>query len=265
MNLTGNILKMESSLGEVVDYYLPIGGYKVFLNELIGKELSLKYHKKINCINCGAVTKSSYGQGYCYKCFSTLPETDPAIIRPELDKSHLGISRDMEWAKKNSLINHIVYLSISSGFKVGVTRHTNANTRWIDQGAIKAIKLAITPNRYIAGLIEVQLKNFLPDKTNWRQMLTGEPNIGVELREEKYKVRDYFLEEHLKYFTEDDWVTEIRYPVTKYPEKVKSFSFDKNNFFKGKLTGIKGQYLIFEDETVLNIRKHSGYLIELNA
>ena len=57
---------------------------------------------------------------------------------------------------------------------------------------------------------------------------------------------------------------EINYPVYQYPEKVKSLSFDKLNTIGGKLNGIKGQYLIFSDGSVLNIRKHNGYLVNLD-
>jgi len=45
--------------------------------------------------------------------------------------SHLGISRDMEWSKQNSLIDHYVYLALTGNLKVGVTRHTQIPTRWI--------------------------------------------------------------------------------------------------------------------------------------
>ena len=44
---------------------------------------------------------------------------------------------------------------------------------------------------------------------------------------------------------------------------IKSFSFDKESYYEGILTGIKGQYLIFKENTVLNIRKHTGYHIKL--
>jgi hypothetical protein len=40
--------------------------------------------------------------------------------------------------------------------------------------------------------------------------------------------------------------------------------FDKMKLIEGILTGIKGQYLIFEDSNVLNIRKHGGYLVAMD-
>lgn len=56
----------------------------------------------------------------------------------------------------------------------------------------------------------------------------------------------------------------IHFPVTEYPEKVKSFNFDKTPEITGLLKGIKGQYLILE-HGVLNIRKFGGYQITLEA
>ena len=66
-----------------------------------------------------------------------------------------------------------------------------------------------------------------------------------------------------EFFTEDDEVIEINYPVLNYPEKVKSLGFDKTPRIEGRLTGIKGQYLIFENGEVLNIRKHTGYVVTI--
>jgi hypothetical protein len=66
-----------------------------------------------------------------------------------------------------------------------------------------------------------------------------------------------------RYATDDDEITEIKYPVLQYPVKVKSINFDKVPLIKDKLVGIKGQYLIFDSNTVFNIRKHNGYLIDL--
>jgi hypothetical protein len=58
-------------------------------------------------------------------------------------------------------------------------------------------------------------------------------------------------------------IIEINYPVIEYPKKVTSIGFDKVPIIEGKLNGIKGQYLIFEEGRVINIRTHSGYYVEL--
>ncbi|HRW62960.1 MAG TPA: DUF2797 domain-containing protein, partial [Bacteroidales bacterium] len=220
------------------------------------------YHHEIYCIRCGRKTNQSFHQGYCYPCFRTAPETDDCILKPEMCRAHEGISRDMEWSKDHCLTEHVVYLAISSGLKVGVTRISQIPTRWIDQGASYAIKIAQTPNRYLAGLIEVNLKKNFADKTNWRNMLTNKIDTETRLTEQKDRARELVKKEFKSYFIDDNSIVEIQYPVIEYPQKVNSLSFDKEEVITGKLIGIKGQYLIFEDGNVLNIRKHNGYLVE---
>ena len=56
----------------------------------------------------------------------------------------------------------------------------------------------------------------------------------------------------------------FEYPVLVWPEKVKSFNLDKDPTAGGILQGIKGQYLIFDDG-VINLRKYSGYKVEILA
>jgi len=272
MKITGTLLKMESHISirigsesKKVNYLLPIGKERVVLNSLIGKEIYLEYLHEIRCIHCGRLTRKSFAQGYCYPCFTSLPQTDACILRPELCRAHLGISRDMAWSEKNCLQDHFVYLAVSSGLKVGVTRSSQIPTRWIDQGAWKAIRFAKTPNRHLAGLIEVELKSFMKDKTNWRLMLTGQVDRNIDLVEEKVKAVKDLSEELRKYVSENDEVVEICYPVDHYPVKVKSINLDKEPDYTGKLTGIKGQYLLFNDGHVINIRKYGGYLVRFST
>jgi hypothetical protein len=263
MQLEGNILKMKTELASPVKYTLPIGENLLDMNALIGKEISMNFTGQINCISCGKQTKTSFGQGFCYNCLQTAPEASESVMRPELSKSHLGIARDMEWAEKHDLIDHIVYLAVSNEVKVGVTRIHQIPTRWIDQGAGSAIKIATTPNRHIAGIIEVFLKKHFTDKTNWRAMLKNEIANQVNLMEEKEKVLRLLPAELQKYYEADNTVTEIEYPVHQFPDKIKSVGFDKTSKIEGTLTGIKGQYLILDNESVLNIRKHNGYFLEV--
>jgi hypothetical protein len=264
MHLEGNILKMSTELANPVKYTLQLGENSVGMNELIGREISLNFTGQINCISCGKQTKTSFGQGFCYNCLQTAPEASESVLRPELSKAHYGIARDMEWAEKHDLIDHVVYLAVSTEVKVGVTRIHQIPTRWIDQGASLAIKLATTPNRHIAGIIEVFLKKHFTDKTNWRTMLKCETFLVCNLLEEKTKVEKLLPGELRKYIEPDNSITEINYPVNSFPQNIKSVSFDKTPKIEGTLTGIKGQYLIFEDDSVLNIRKHNGYFLDLS-
>lgn len=259
----GNLSKMKTSLEEVVQYRIQLDD-EVNMNELVGKIVRLEWNGIINCQKCSKVTKKSFGEGFCYSCFISAPEAAECILRPELCRAHLGEGRDPEWEEKHHNQPHVVYLAASSAVKVGITRATQVPTRWIDQGASAAIRLAEVENRYEAGRIEVALKEFFTDKTSWQRMLKNEIDESIDLEEEKWSLEEHLPADITEYFSEDDEIVEINYPVIEYPTKVKSVSFDKVPVIEGKLTGIKGQYLIFEGGVVLNIRKHTGYYISLS-
>jgi len=255
---------MQTVNDGVVKYYLPVGEKQVFMNELLGRTIKMTFLDKIYCIGCGRLTKKSYAQGYCYPCLLHSPETSECIIHPEKCRAHEGISRDMQWSREHCLKDHIVYLADTTAVKVGVTRVSQVPVRWMDQGATHAIKIARTPNRFLAGEIEVELKAHFSDKTNWRNMLVNNSSSETNLLEEKKRIREKFPESHREYFIDEDEITHITYPVEDFPKKVTSLSFDKTPEISGLLSGIKGQYLIFADGRVLNIRKHNGYKMDFS-
>ncbi len=213
-------------------------------------------------MSCG-LDKEIYRMGYCKSCFFLVPEASDTIIRPELSQAHLGIAeRDLEWEMAFQLQPHIVYLAVSSDLKVGVTREKQIPTRWIYQGASYATILAKTSNRYEAGMIEVAMKNYVADKTGYQKMLKNEvPEINLFHKKEFLK--QYFPEDFSKFYVADETIYKIQYPVMNFPQKVKSLSLSKQKEFEGKLTGIKGQYWIFEDGTVWNVRGHEGFYVKI--
>lgn len=263
MQYNTHLLKMRTEYDYPVRYYLQTEAKNdILMNNQIGKRLNIHFQGKIHCINCGAETNKSFHQGYCYQCFTTLPQTDVGILNPEKDMSHKGISRDMEWAKENSLVDHIVYLSVTSNLKVGVTRYTQVPTRWIDQGAISAIKLARTPNRHLAGLIEVSLKAHISDKTNWKEMLVANSH-QINLKNEKQRVSQLIPEDLRQYITIDNFITEIEYSNKPKQVNYAQLNLEKEPDFSDILVGIKGQYLMFENGKALNVRRHNGYLVNI--
>ncbi len=264
MLFSGNLIKLNTQYLVPVKYTLESCNQTVIINDLIGKKIKISFNGTINCIHCGRKTRKSYGQGYCFSCFQTVPQASPAIVRPELDQSHLGISRDMEWSKKNSLVDHYVYLAVSSSLKVGITRFTQIPTRWIDQGASKAIRIAKVPYRQLSGLLEVELKKNFADKTNWRKMLSNSIDGNINLLDERDKAHKSLTKANFSEYLIDDQITEITYPISKYPQKINSISLDKISEIEAKLEGIKGQYLIFEGGQVFNIRKHNGYFVDIS-
>jgi hypothetical protein len=78
------------------------------------------------------------------------------------------------------------------------------------------------------------------------------------------KLRPFIPEEAAPYFIEHNKETELEFPVLQYPKKVRSLNLEKTPQYQGKLTGIKGQYLLFEDSTVFNVRGSEGYYVALS-
>lgn len=257
----GVLKKMKTSFGKEVTYVLHLGE-EVEINAMLGSEIQLNWTGRIICQSCGKTTKKSFGDGFCYPCFSSAPEAAECIIRPELCRAHLGEGRDPDWEEAHHNVPHVLYLAASDTVKVGVTRLDQVPTRWIDQGAATAIILAQTPNRYEAGLLEVVLKSFYTDKTNWQRMLKNEIDETIDLIEEKWTLYDKLPSDLQQFFSENDEVISISYPVHQFPLKVSSLSLDKSPEIRGILSGIKGQYLLFEGGNVINIRKHTGYEVE---
>ena len=261
MEYIGNIRKMGASLEKVIQYNLPLGNRKIEMNALIGKQIVMEYLGHINCIKCGKETRKSFAQGYCYPCFSTAPETEECVLKPELCRAHEGIARDMAYAEKHCLSEQVVYLSLTSGLKIGVTRKSQVPTRWIDQGAIQAVVFARTPNRYTAGLLEVAMKAYIADKTNWRKMLSGSDPGDLDLLGEKQRLVTLVPAKLAPFISKEEQLVKLEYPVLEYPEKIKSLNFHKDTEVKGILRGIKGQYLMLDQNRVINMRKFGGYQI----
>lgn len=263
MEAEGNISKMLTRYENPVHYFLPVGEGVVDMNLLIGQKIRLQFNGQINCVACGKKIKRSFNQGFCYNCLQTAPEASETIIRPELSKAHLGIARDMEWAEKHDLSEHVVYMALTGQLKVGVTVLQNIPCRWIDQGAVRAIKLALTPNRHISGVIEVFLKKYYADRANYKSMLCNTAMGETDFVSEKQRIQELLPRALQKYIHPDHEITDIVYPLRNLPEKISSTGFDKQALIEGTLAGIKGQYLVFEDGCVLNVRKYTGYCIRV--
>ena len=262
MTYQGVLTKMQTEIGNPIQYYLVFEDSFLNVNQLLDKEIEINF-VGYQCLNCNK-KKKIFRQGFCYDCFYSSPAVGDWIMRPELSTAHLGIAdRDLDFEQKVQLQPHVVYLALSSEIKVGVTRKTQVPTRWIDQGATQAIAIVEVPNRYLAGITEVALKNHYADKTNWRKMLQDTTAV-FDLVVEKAKVENLIPEEVREYFyAHKNDLYELNYPVLHYPAKIASLNLDKTPSFQGKLIGIKGQYLIFENGTVFNIRGSEGYIVTI--
>lgn len=263
MQYQGVLTKMQTELDQPVQYYLVFENDFIHVNQLLDKEIRIEF-LKYQCLACGK-NKKIFRQGYCYDDFYKVPQAADWIMRPELSKAHLDEEdRDLEYEKKVQLQPHIVYLANSSNVKVGVTRKTQVPTRWIDQGAHEAIEIVEVPNRYLAGITEVALKDHIADKTNWRKMLKNDID-DEDLVATRESLKKYIPEEALEYYIASNSETNIEFPVLQYPTKLKSLNLDKTPEYQGTLKGIKGQYLLFEDGTVFNVRNYEGYVVSFSV
>lgn len=261
MQYQGVLKKMPTENADEIQYFLDLNSDFLHLNQIIGKSVTLAF-VTYECLNCH-LEKEIYRQGFCRSCFFETPNAGDWIMRPELSKAHLGLEdRDLAYEEKVQLQPHIVYLANSSNVKVGVTRKQQVPTRWIDQGAHEAIEIVEVPNRYLAGITEVALKERVADKTNWRKMLKNDIE-DENLVDWRNQLRPYLPDEVSEYYLENNSETALNFPVTKYPEKPRSLNLLKQKEYTGKLAGIKGQYLIFEDDTVFNVRANEGLVVKI--
>lgn len=261
MLFTGQVLKMSTQYAEPIQYLLNLSGDLLQMNQLFERRIRIK-HIGFQCVNCSSSTPI-FRMGFCKKCFFESPYASETIIRPELSTAHLGNEeRDIEVEKQIQLVPHIVYLAYTGEVKVGVTREKQIPTRWIDQGATFALEIAKTTNRYEAGMIEVEMKKHISDKTNWRKMLQDDYEDDLDLADFREQMKELFPLDFKNFYTEKEKMWRLDYPY-EAPEKIISLNLAKKPEFEGVLKGIKGQYLSFEDGTVMNVRSHEGYVIEL--
>lgn len=262
MQYKGVLRKMQTENGSPIQYFLVFENDFLQMNQLLNKQIKIEFIG-YECLNCG-LNKKIYRQGYCKSCFFEVPQAADWIMRPELSTAHLDKEdRDLDYEKRVQLQPHIVYLANSSNVKVGVTRKAQVPTRWIDQGAHEAIEIVEVPNRYLAGITEVALKDHVGDKTNWRTMLKNEIK-DENLVEWRDKLKQYIPEEAQPYFIENNTETNLEFPVLQYPTKLKSLNLIKTPVYEGVLKGIKAQYLLFEDNTVFNVRGNEGYVVAIS-
>lgn len=208
----------------------------------------------------------------------TKASCDMCIMKPETCHYHLGTCREENFAQEVCFQPHIVYLANSSALKVGITRLGQVPTRWLDQGATQALPIMKVGSRRLSGQLEVMFGAQVADKTNWRKLLKGESEsidliqirdgLLDEFEPQIEMIRDEFsmsldFNENIE-ILENELVREFVYPVDHYPEKITSHNLDKTPIIRGKLQGIKGQYLLM-DTGVINIRKYTGYELKIRA
>ncbi len=289
MELQGICYKMRANLTDLsvtdhqthranVEYKFILDQSEINLPFTLGEEIEIEWTNRIYCTSCGSKTSKSFSQGHCFKCFKTKASCDLCIMKPETCHYDLGTCREDEFAKNVCFQPHIVYLANSSALKIGITRLGQMPTRWLDQGATQALPIMQVGSRRLSGQLETMFASQIADKTDWRKLLKGdaEPLNLIEIREQILDefsnqimlIRDQFQQklefnENIEILNQETQ-REFIYPIQHYPEKIKSHNLDKTPIIRGKLHGIKGQYLLL-DTGVINIRKYTGYEIKIRT
>jgi hypothetical protein len=94
-------------------------------------------------------------------------------------------------------------------------------------------------------------------------MLTNDI-LKIDLQAVRQNLKSLLPQEVRAYFDEyQSKTTQLNYPVIAYPSKINSLSLEKQPHFDGILKGIKGQYLIFDDGTVFNVRSSEGFVVQI--
>ena len=273
MQALGVLRKMHSEGTSPVMYSLRFEQEVLDLSNCLGSEIRIEHLGNIFCVQCGKKTAKSFQQGHCYVCMQKIYECNNCILHPERCLVESKGCPEDDWAHQQCNKPHVVYLANSSALKVGVTRTSQVPTRWIDQGAMQALPILKTKNRYQAGCIEVLFKPHVSDRTNWRTMLKQDA-ILIDLIAERERLLDLVADELTQFCNQypsgtieqlnqqQPW--SIIFPAPHYPTKVISLSLDKTPVVAGKLLSIKGQYWIL-DTGVINIRKFSGYEVSITV
>lgn len=245
----------------------------------VGTRIHLR-HCGYRCTLCGRDVRKLF-DAYCYPCFQKRPEADRCLQNPHLCHFNSGTCRSDEFAKEFCYQSHALYVSFTDKYKVGITRTSQIPTRWIDQGATRAAVLGFVSSRHQAGVLEKFLTTVIADKSHWSKMLSqgNSAPSAEEFALHFEKIRSYLVESEsfrsgaLKVphvlGLESDLLSpqglrqfRIRYPLSEMPEKFVSLNLEKTPEIHSEILGIKGQYL-FLTEGVFNMRRHSGYLVDI--
>jgi hypothetical protein len=266
----GALAQMSSALDRPVRYSLDVGDVSIPLNDLLGREVTLRFVGRITCRYCGATTRKSYGDGHCYDCFKTLARCDLCVVSPDRCHYAAGTCREPDWGDAFCMQPHLVYLANSAGPKVGITRPQNVPMRWLDQGATQAMPVMRTQTRHQAGCVEAALARYVADRTDWRG-LVGRDAAPIDLDSLLAQLRDRATLElaalDARFPGALEWIDapqpqQFEYPVASYDGAATALSLLPEVPTGGTLLGVKGQYLLF-DTGVLNVRRYTSYHVEV--
>jgi hypothetical protein len=257
------------------NYELVLSGQKCDIGSYLGSGISIEYLGHPVCRHCESTTAKLFRSGYCYSCCMQLARCDLCIVSPERCHFHLDTCREPAWGEQFCMQPHTVYLSNTSGTKVGITRTGRELRRWFDQGAEQALSIISTPTRRTAGYVEVLLKGYLRDQTNWRQLVSGIRagqnlvELATELRKSitiadclRGTPADEDEKAQVRWLHGSDEVN-IRYPTLSYSPAFRLKVTPEQPKICDNLRGVVGQYLLLTQGVVF-LPDYQGLTINMS-
>ncbi len=243
------------------------------LEEWVGKSVRLSW-LGYQCLECGTDIPRTFSGGYCYECFATLARCDVCFVSPNRCHDAAGTCREPQWAADVCMQPHSVYLAVTSGPKVGITRQGREHRRWVDQGATSALKIIDAPSRRAAGCIEFAFARVLSDRTDWKKLIVGQRkdyDLGTLARQlrDRHPDLDVLLpKEDLTRggarWVQNQTVTVIHQPRNANSPAIRLKLDESAPVLYERFHGVLGGYLLFESG-VLNVREHCGILLRVEV
>ncbi len=245
----------------VVEYALLLDEQRISLSAQVGQSIRLKFLGQRTCGNCHASVNKLEGGGYCKNCFFSLARCDRCFVSPERCHFAQGTCREPQWGESYCMQPHVVYLANSSGPKVGITRADRNFYRWLSQGAVQGMVIAHAKTRRDAGLLEVAIKSKVSDKTNWRRMVSMQPQ-NLDLLQLARQ-----LQSAIELPEGTQWVSamighDLAYPIQSHAPAQRLIISETNPELLDNLHGIKGQYLLLS-QGAFNVAAHGGMTVEV--
>ena len=274
----------QDATGQTVtpSYSIGSNATRVQLNSLLGKGVVLHRRGEATCQNCGDVLRlplaKSAKTGHCYSCFTTLASCDLCIVSPDRCHFHRGTCRDPQWGESFCMQPHIVYLAVTSGPKVGITRAPRLWRRWVDQGAEQALAIVHAPTRRSAGVVEAYLRRYVNDRTDWKRLVRGDrtrvdlPRLCQQLRGhlasfEVLSDGGFTAQVSAEEISQLRWcdeapVIDIQHPIASYSPAKRIHAEHQTTPVKDNLCGVLGHFLLLSNG-VFDISEHRGMPVDI--
>lgn len=240
------------------------------LTTLLGERIRVQLQAEQYCTKCGSRAE----QKVCWDCTGTPPLA--TCVQQPAERCQYADCPFPDYKERSCAHEFVVYLVAAGGVKVGITKRTRTLSRWQEQGANRALPIAIAPNRKAAGIIERAISQI--DYIG--QRLRHEWYEPMEAPKEKlvsavFDAREAIPERLAGCFRwpNASW-DELREEVVKVPY-LKTAELDHRlasqlgaiqpgNAREGQVIGIRGS-IIATDAFVINTRRYAGHGITIET